>query len=149
MYFFNTIQCLLNYNIERIITDPKDLSTVLDYELNDVSLKTKERISNTLKRNRNYNSNEYRDLIFIKKRITESGRQKIINVNVSEKLIPKEEFGNEFINKNDEPISKDFGVRAFLIGLILLLSGLVFTTSLKLYQKMIKEKYIKRKIVDK
>lgn len=140
----------IDHNYKHSITQGKltanseNLNGILHKELDDISVELGNKITNAIGQMRedNIDREKYKEVIFIKKRILNDGNKKIVNVNVSEKLIPKNEpvFGNDF---KYEPISRDFGTRAFLAGFLFLIAGLIFTTSLKIYQQWLRKKYIK------
>ncbi|WEL39957.1 hypothetical protein PFJ87_11g01950 [Encephalitozoon hellem] len=113
--------------------NPENISDLIHREMADMSPDLHSKIVNTLERN-SVDRRRYRDLFLIKKRVIDDGKRKIINFNIKEKIIPKEEEENL-------PISRDFGTRALLGGIMFLLAGLVFTTTLKMYQSLIRKNY--------
>ncbi|AFN84154.1 hypothetical protein EROM_111730 [Encephalitozoon romaleae SJ-2008] len=113
--------------------NPENISDLIHREMADMSPDLHNKIVNTLERN-SVDRRRYRDLFLIKKRVIDDGRRKIINFNIKEKIIPKEA-------EEDLPITRDFGTRALLGGIMFLLAGLVFTTTLKMYQSLIRKNY--------
>ncbi|ADM12673.1 uncharacterized protein Eint_111740 [Encephalitozoon intestinalis ATCC 50506] len=113
--------------------NPESINDLIHREMADMSPDLHNKIVNTLERN-NVDHRRYRDLFLIKKRVIDDGRRKIINFNIKEKIIPKD--GEENL-----PVTRDFGTRALLGGILFLLAGLVFTTTLKMYQSLIQKNY--------
>ncbi|KAG0439829.1 hypothetical protein DMUE_2159 [Dictyocoela muelleri] len=121
-----------------------NLNEILHHELDDISKDLGNKIANTIGRMREnrIDNKKFKEVIFIKKRITTDGNKKIVNLNVSEKLVPKNER-ILFDEYKIEPISRDLGTRALLAGLLFLCAGFIFTVSLKFYQRWLSNKYIK------
>ncbi|EOB15547.1 hypothetical protein NBO_2g0039 [Nosema bombycis CQ1] len=118
----------------KIKTNPENLETLIQNEMHDISPDLHYKISKKLEQN-TVDRNKFRDLFLIKKRVIQDGKKKIISFNIKEKIIPK--------TAAIEEINKDFGLRAMLAGIVFLLAGLVFTTTMKMYQSMIKTKYVR------
>ncbi|CAD26094.1 hypothetical protein [Encephalitozoon cuniculi GB-M1] len=114
--------------------NPENISDIIHREMADMSPDLHSKIENTLARN-SVDRRRYRDLFLIKKRVIDDGRRKIINFNIKEKIIPKED-------QETLPVTKDFGTRALLGGIMFLLAGLVFTTTLKMYQNLMRKNYL-------
>lgn len=119
--------------VGRFKTNPEDIGNVLHREMADMSPDLHSRLTKTLAHS-NVDHTKYRDLFLIKKRVTDDGRRRIINFNIKEKIIPRD-------SQESLAISRDFGMRALLGGIMFLLAGLVFTTTLKMYQGIIKKSY--------
>lgn len=119
--------------IGKFKTNPESISELLHREMADMSPDLHSKLTTTLE-HRGVDHRKYRDLFLIKKRVIDDGRRKIINFNIKEKIIPRE-------GPEDLSISKDFGTRALLGGIMFLLAGLVFTTTLKMYQSLIRKNY--------
>lgn len=79
---------------------------------------------------------KYRDILFIKKHIIDDGNRQITEYDITERIIPKQP---RFSNLVDSVYLK-----ILFLFIILMLGVLVFTTTLKLYQNIIKLKYIKK-----
>ena len=106
----------------KIKTNPENLETLIQHEMKDISPDLHNKITKKLA-NSNVDRTRYKDLFFIKKRI------------IQEKIIPK--------NGPIDPLARDFSLRIMLAGILFLLAGLVFTTTMKAYQNVFKNKYIK------
>lgn len=117
----------------KIMTNPENLESLIHKEMHDISPDLHYKISKKLATN-TVDRNKYRDLFLIKKRVIQDGKKKIISFNIKEKIIPK-------IVSMDQ-MDKDFGLRAILAGILFLLAGLVFTTTMKMYQNIFKNKYM-------
>lgn len=137
-----------NYNQSitkgKLMATSQNLNEILHRELDDVSKEIGNKIANAIDRMREetIDSDKYKEVIVIKKRILDDGNRKVINVNVSEKLIPKYNEAME-INNIVDPISRDLGTRAFFAGFLFLCAGLLFTSLIKIYQKWLKKRYIR------
>ncbi|KAF9760849.1 hypothetical protein NGRA_2985 [Nosema granulosis] len=117
----------------KIMTNPENLETLIHNEMHDISPDMHYRISKKLATN-TVDRNKFRDLFLIKKRVIQDGKKKIISFNIKEKIIPK-------VSTLDQ-MNKDFGLRAILAGILFLLAGLVFTTTMKMYQNIFRKKYL-------
>lgn len=118
----------------KINTSQEHLNSILHRELGDVSADVSKKVEQAIGNASRATPHNFKEVIIIKKRILSDGKRKIVNLNVQEKLVPK-------IVRND---MRDFGTRAFIGGLLFLLAGLIFTTTIKTYQNWIKRKYIKK-----
>lgn len=86
--------------------------------------------------NSNIDHQKYRDILFIKKHIIDDGNRQITEYDITERIIPKQP---QFSNLVDS-----IYLKILFLFIILMLGVLVFTTTLKLYQNIIKLKYIKK-----
>jgi hypothetical protein len=120
--------------VGKVKANPANISDILYREMADMSPELHEKITETLAHN-NVDHKKYRDVFLIKKRVIDDGKRRVINFNIKERLIPKE--GVESMT-----VGSDFGTRALLGGIMFLLAGLVFTTTLKMYQSLIKKNYL-------
>ncbi|TBU13660.1 hypothetical protein CWI38_0369p0030 [Hamiltosporidium tvaerminnensis] len=123
----------------KVKTSPKNLTNLLHHEFDDVSVDLNNKITNTIQNMHSplFDPHKYKEVIVIRKRILQDGKRKIVNLNVSEHVVPKE------VIQSEEEISRDFGLRALLGGIVFLLAGLVFTSTVKMYQQYVKKRYIK------
>ncbi|EQB61457.1 hypothetical protein NAPIS_ORF00977 [Vairimorpha apis BRL 01] len=118
----------------KIKTNPENLETLIQHEMKDISPDLHNKITKKLA-NSNVDRTRYKDLFFIKKRIIQDGKRKVVTFDIQEKIIPK--------NGPIDPLARDFSLRIMLAGILFLLAGLVFTTTMKAYQNVFKNKYIK------
>ncbi|EJW02398.1 hypothetical protein EDEG_00292 [Edhazardia aedis USNM 41457] len=121
----------------KITTDSSNLNTILNRELSEVSKDMKNKVQQAIGNLRTNTPQNYKEVIIIKKRILSNGKRKLINVNVQDKVVPKDDV----VVRNSN--FKDFGVRAVAGGILFLIAGLLFTSSIKVYQTWIRKKYIK------
>lgn len=119
--------------VGRFRTDPESVGDLLYREMADMSPDLHSKLATTLAHN-NVDHKKYRDLFLIKKRVIDDGTRRIINFNIKEKIVPRAE-------EDEFSISRDLGTRALLGGIMFLLAGLVFTTTLKMYQSIIRKNY--------
>ncbi|KAM0685402.1 hypothetical protein COBT_003388 [Conglomerata obtusa] len=119
----------------KINTSSKNLNKILHRELGDVSADLSNKVEQAIGNVSRQTPHNFKEIIIIKKRILTDGKRKVVNLNVREKLVPKnQEFDNGYSN---------FGMRALIGGILFLIAGLIFTSSIKMYQSYIKRKYIK------
>ncbi|KAM0671833.1 hypothetical protein CWI42_121720 [Ordospora colligata] len=121
--------------IGKFKANPENISTLLDREMADMSPGLHEKLVSTLAHN-GVDRKKYRDLVMIRKRVTDDGKRKVVNLNVKEKIIPK------VLQDDDFAPNSDFITRALIGGAMFFLVGLVFTTTLKMYRSIIKKKYL-------
>ncbi|KAL6121579.1 hypothetical protein NUSPORA_01481 [Nucleospora cyclopteri] len=119
----------------KIKTDLDSAKTLLMKEMEGLSPALGEKISTSIQ-NSNIDRNKYRDLFFIKKRVINDGDREIISFDIKERLIPK--------TPTLSLITSDFYTKSLFICVIFLLVALVFTTTVKMYQNIIKLKYIQK-----
>ncbi|WUR04251.1 uncharacterized protein VNE69_08009 [Vairimorpha necatrix] len=113
----------------KIKTNPENLETLIQHEMEDISPDVHNKVRNKLA-NSNVDRSRYRDVFFIKKRIIQDGNRRIVSFDIKEKIIPK--------NGVSDPVNKDLSLRVILAGILFLLAGLVFTTTMKMYQNVFK-----------
>ncbi|KAM0677524.1 hypothetical protein BDAP_001850 [Binucleata daphniae] len=121
----------------KINTSPKNLNNVLHKELGDVSADLSNKVEQAIRNVSKQTPQNYKEIIIIKKRILSDGKTKVVNLNVREKVVPKTKI---------EDTENDFGTRALIGGVLFLIAGLIFTTSLKIYQTHVKHKFIKKEV---
>jgi len=117
----------------------EDISTVLDDQLNDFSSDVKKKIANSIESN-GVDRSKYRDIFVIKKKIFEEGNKQVVKYDVDEKIIPK--YPSIIYEMNTDRVTK-----FILIGIFVLLGTLVFTTTLKLYENLIKLKIFEKQTI--
>lgn len=115
----------------KVKTDPENIKAILDKELDGISPDLNSKITKSIEQNK-IDRNRFRDVFLIKKRVIQDGNRRIVSFNIKERIIPKSSLQNN-----------DFGTWALLWGILLLLAGLVFTTTIKMYQNLIRRKYLK------
>lgn len=116
---------------EKVKTDIEDVKDVLSKEMEELSPETNGKIASAIKSS-NIDRNKYRDIFLIKKRVISDGDRKIVSFDIKERIIPK--IGGYSLNK--DPLTKIL----FVCILILLLS-LVLTTTIKLYQTVVADRF--------
>lgn len=115
----------------KIKTNPENLETLIQKEMQDISPDLHRKITKKLA-NSNVDRSRYKDLFFIKKRIIQDGQRRIVTFDIKEKIIPK---------NASEMLNRDLSLRVILAGILFLLAGLVFTTTMKMYQNVFRNKY--------
>lgn len=111
------------------------VKNVLKTEIKGIHPVVEDQIATSLL-NSNIDHQKYRDILFIKKHIIDDGNRQITEYDITERIIPKQP---RFSNLVDSVYLK-----IFFLFIILMLGVLVFTTTLKLYQNIIKLKYIEK-----
>ena len=124
-------------------TDTTNITPTLLNELNDVSSPVRNKLVEALEnhRKKEYDASKFKDVISINKKITKKGKQKIVNIHVSEKLVPiknNNRLESKVIDEDDVVLLNDFGIRAFFGGFLFLIAGLFFTIFLKFYKNYAK-----------
>lgn len=116
-----------------LYTTKNALPRILSHEFNDVSQDLNRRLTSSIYnvRNSNIDHDKYRELIVIKKRVVSDGRHKVVNLDVSGRVVPRS--------------GREEKVRMVLAGAIFLLAGVVFTGSLKFYQHYLRIRKADRK----
>lgn len=119
----------------RLTSNPSTLPSLLRREFDDVSIDLSNRLTGQIEHARGtpYDKDRFRQVFLIKKHILSDGVRKIVNINVKQQIVPK----------NDESGSNgsgnvDLGMKALLFCILFLLAGLVFTTTVKMYQNVVK-----------
>lgn len=114
-----------------ILYTPKNsLPMILSKEFNDISQELNTKLTNSIynTRRENIDHDKYRELIVIKKRVLSDGKHKVVDMDVSGRIVPR--------------IAKDGGLRMFLACLIFLLACVLFTASMKFYKSYLTIKKI-------
>lgn len=113
-----------------MFTSRNSLPLILSREFNDISQDLNTKLTNTLynTRNNNIDHEKFRELIVIKKRVLSNGKHKIVDLDVSGRVIPKN--------------SSESNIRLFLACIIFLLACILFTASMKFYKSYLKIKKI-------
>lgn len=121
-----------SYTQGKINTSQENLNKILKRELNDVSADLSHKVEQAIGNVSKETPNNFKEVIIIKKRILSDGKRKVVNLNVRERLVPKEK---DYV--------RDFGVRALIGGGLFLVAGVLFTTSVKVYQGWVRKRYIR------
>jgi len=122
---------------EKVKTDIKDIRNVLKSEMEEMSPELNEKIASTIN-NSKIDRKKFRDIFLIKKRIITDGDKKIVSFDIQERVIPREPTLSQ--------ITENKYTSYLFIGILILLSSLVLTTTMKMYQSLIKLKYIENNI---
>lgn len=126
-------------DLPKISAKIDEISAVLDDQLNDFSSEIKKKIASSIE-SKKIDHSRYRDIFVVKKRTFDQGNQKVIQYDVDEKIIPK--FPNIVYEMNTDKYTK-----FVLGGIFVLLFALVFTTTLKLYENLIKFKIFEKQTI--
>lgn len=121
---------------EKVITDIENISNALDNQLEDMNSEVKEKIASSIE-SKNVDRSKFRDIFVIKKRILSDGERKVIRYDIDEKLIPK--YSNVIYQLNTDTQTK-----VILILILMLLIALVFTTTIRLYDSLVKSKLFQK-----
>lgn len=106
------------------------LPKILSREFNDISKDLNKKLTNSIYnvRNTNIDHDKFRELIVIKKRVVSDGKHKVVNLDVSGRVVPRN--------------GKEDKLRMILAGIVFLLAGVIFTGSIKFYQNYLKIKKV-------
>ncbi|KAF7684151.1 hypothetical protein TCON_0638 [Astathelohania contejeani] len=129
------------FSEEKVRVHPENLSEILHREFEDLSKEMSTKITDAISHmvSHNPDRNNFKDVITIKKRTVRDGTHKVIDMKVSERKVPKS--NSQLVERNE--IDWDFGLRAMIGGILFLFAGLIFTYTLKVYQKWIQTNYLK------
>lgn len=133
LFLINKLEDSNSVLLTKINTEPGNLTKVLLNELSDLSESAKLRIASSLlkmEKEREYDSSKFKDVIYLKKKITDKGDHEIINIKLEEQLVPIDD------EKDDESF-RDFSLKAVVGGLLFLFIGLILTVGLKMYHEYI------------
>ncbi|KRH92615.1 hypothetical protein M153_4025000923, partial [Pseudoloma neurophilia] len=113
-----------------LFTSKNSLPKILSREFNDISQEMNKKLTNTIYNTRkaNIDHDKFRELIVIKKRIVSDGKHKIVDLDVSGRVVPRN--------------STDNNIRLFLACVIFLLACVLFTASMKFYKNYLQIKKI-------
>lgn len=117
---------------ERFKTDVNDVNKVLGEEMLDLSPEVHGQIASSIRSNK-VDRERYRDLFLIKKRIITDGDHRIVTFDIKERIIPK---------PHAPVLSKDPYTKMLFAGIMILLMSLVITTTMKMYQTVLKQRCI-------
>lgn len=120
----------------KVVTDIENISNVLDNQLDDMNSEIKDRIASSIE-SKNIDRSRFRDIFVVKKRILSDGERKIVKYDIDEKLIPK--YSNVVYQ-----LSTDTQTKVILVLILILLAALVFTTTIRLYDSLIKSKLFQK-----
>ena len=120
---------------QKFKTSKEDAGKMLETELKDVHPEVRKSITDNLKSS-NIDRNKYRDLFLIKKRIVNDNDVQITEFDITERIIPKTPTLSSLL-------ANSIYTKLFFIVVLFSLSVLVVTTTIKMYQSIIKLAYIK------
>lgn len=104
---------------------------MLKNELIDLSPEVHEKIASSIEKS-TVDRNRFRDFFLIKKRIITDNDRKIVTFDIKERIIPK---------VSESILPSDTYIKIILGIIMLLLFWLVFMTTLKTYENILRHKY--------
>ncbi|OQS55354.1 hypothetical protein EHP00_1657 [Ecytonucleospora hepatopenaei] len=122
--------------VKSVKTEKLSADQMISKELKDVHPEVLKNITKNLKSS-NVDRNKYRDLFLIKKRIINDNGVKITEFDITERIIPKQPTIFNLFSTN-------VYFKFLFFAISFCLSALVITTTMKMYQSIIKLSYIKR-----
>lgn len=113
-----------------LFTSKNSLPKILSREFNDISEDLNTKLTNTIYNTRrsNIDHDKFRELIVIKKRVLSDGKHKVVDLDVSGRVVPRN--------------PQESNLRLFLACVIFLLACILFTASMKFYKNYLKIKKI-------
>ncbi|ORD94544.1 hypothetical protein ECANGB1_534 [Enterospora canceri] len=120
---------------KKITTDEKTARRILSHEMKHIHPEIERKITTSMN-SKTYDRSKYRELFLIKRRVIEDGNRQITEFDITERLIPR-------LPTISTLLSSAYS-RMIFFTVLFLLSVLVFTTTIKLYQNIIKLRYIRR-----
>lgn len=130
------IPSLIDENSSAIKANAQMASHILDTEMKGMNPDVKRKITNSLNKN-TVDNTKYRHLFLIKKRTIDDGNREITEFDITERIVPKIDF----------PLLETIYGKATFIGILFLLAILVFTTTIRLYQNIIRLDYIRERVI--
>ena len=122
--------CILQFGTSLVQASQKsELRETLERELKDVSPEVHETLANSIEHSK-VDRTKYRDIFLIKKHVQDDETHRVVTYNIQESLIPR------YVSSIFPP---DIALKTCLIVMLVLLTLLVLTTSLRLYQSFIYE----------
>lgn len=120
----------------KLKASPDNLRDVLNHEFNDVSAELNNKLTGQIENlhtRADIDREKFKQVFVIGKHIVSDGKRKVVKINIKEQIVPKE------IKTEESKI--DIGTRALLGCILFLLVGLIFTTTMKVYQGFLKKQY--------
>ncbi|RVD91408.1 hypothetical protein TUBRATIS_21400 [Tubulinosema ratisbonensis] len=120
----------------KLKASPDNLKDVLNHEFNDVSAELNNKLTGqieNLQTRADIDRERFKQVFVIGKHIVSDGKRKVVKINIKEQIVPKE--------PRSEDVKIDIGTRALLGCILFLLVGLIFTTTMKVYQGFLKKQY--------
>lgn len=123
----------------KLNANPSNFKDILTHEFKDVSKDLGNKLIGQMEhvKDAEYDRLRFKQVFLIKKHVVNDGKRKIVNINVKERMVPRENA--------QEDTKNDLGTYALLGCILFLLAGLVFTTTIKMYQNVIRKGYFKGK----
>lgn len=119
-----------------LFTSKNLLPMILSREFGDISQDLNTKLTNTIYNTRraNIDHDKFRELIVIKKRILSDGKHKVVDMDVSGRVVPRN--------------VQESNLRLFLACIIFLLACILFTATMKFYKSYLKIKKIDPYVVN-
>lgn len=114
----------------KVVTDIENINNVLDSQLEDMNSEIKDKIASSIE-SKSVDRSRFRDIFVIKKRVLNDGERRIVKYDIDERLIPK--YSSVIYQ-----LSTDTQTKVILILILMMLIALVFTTTIRLYDSLIK-----------
>lgn len=114
----------------KVVTGIENINSVLDSQLEDMNSEIKDKIASSIE-SKNVDRSRFRDIFVIKKRVMNDGERKVIKYDMDERLIPK--YPSVIYQ-----LGTDTQTKVILILILMMLIALVFTTTIRLYDSLVK-----------
>lgn len=125
--------------------NPNNFRAILMQEFDDISKELRNRLMGQIEhvQDAGYDKLRFKQVFVIRKHIVSDGKKKVVNISVKEHIVPRDAFASDADSSGG-----DMGTYALLGCILFLLAGLVFTTTIKMYQNIIRKGYIRGKAGD-
>lgn len=125
--------------------NPSNVRAILMQELDDISTELRNRLMGQIEhvQDAGYDKMRFKQVFVIRKHIVSDGKKKVVNISVKEHIVPRDALAGD-----TDGSSGDMGTYALLGCILFLLAGLVFTTTIKMYQNIIRKGYIRGKAAE-
>lgn len=125
--------------------NPSNVRAILMQEFDDISKELRNRLMGQIEhvQDAGYDKMRFKQVFVIRKHIVSDGKKKVVNISVKEHIVPRDRLAGDTYGS-----SGDMGTYALLGCILFLLAGLVFTTTIKMYQNIIRKGYTRGKAVE-
>lgn len=125
--------------------NPSNVRAILMQEFDDISKELRNRLMGQIEhvQDAGYDKMKFKQVFVIRKHIVSNGKKKVVSISVKEHIVPRDVHAGD-----TDSSGGDMGTYALLGCILFLLAGLVFTTTIKMYQNIIRKGYIRGKTAE-
>lgn len=129
----------------KLKANPSNFRAILMQEFDDISKELRNRLMGQIEhvQDAGYDKLRFKQVFVIRKHIVSDGKKRVVNISVKEHIVPR-----DALTGDADSSGADMGTYALLGCILFLLAGLVFTTTIKMYQNIIRKGYMRGKAAD-